>query len=85
MAGNASNLPRGQFCENALGQRFAFVLKARNFLVDVDLRVVTNVAQLINLRLKLSDRLFKVEKFQIHNMSYRGSVPQPYMISRPGA
>ncbi len=60
------NLPRIQLRENSLGQRLALALETCDFLVDVDLGIITNVAQLFDLRLELGDRLLKIQELHIH-------------------
>ena len=60
------HLPRRQFGKNAPRQGLAFLTQPRDFVVDVHFRIITDETQFFDLRLKLGDRLLKIEKFHVH-------------------
>jgi hypothetical protein len=71
MPGELRNLPRAEVGENGFGQISALGLQAVDFLVDVDLGVGVHVAQFLDLRLQVGDRLFEIEKIQVHGLGPR--------------
>ena len=60
------NLPGRQLGEDALRERFALALQPGDLLVDIDLGVIADVAQLVDLCLELGNRLFEFEKLEVH-------------------
>ena len=69
--GNLGDLPGRQFAEDTLRQRLALVLEARDLVADVDFRIITDKAELIDLRLELGNGFFEFEKLEIHGDSSR--------------
>src|SRR5690606_36467062 len=65
--GQAGDLPAGQVAEDSLGERFALVLQAGDFIADVQRVVITNQAQFFDLGLQVGDRLFEIEEIRVHS------------------
>ncbi len=57
MARQLRDLPGIEVGEDGLGQALALGLQTRDLFADVDLGIVADVAQLLDLGLKLGDRL----------------------------
>ncbi len=66
MSRELRHLPRSQPGEDAFRQRIALATQTLDFLADVELRIVADELELVDLRLELSNGLFKIEKLQIH-------------------
>jgi len=62
MARHLGLLPGRQLGVGLAQQPLGLALQARDFLRDVDVIVVREVAQLLDLALELGDRLFKIQK-----------------------
>ena len=61
------DLPGREVRKQAARQRLALRSQAGDFLGRIDLgRAFAEVLQLVNLRLKLGDRLFEIQKVQVH-------------------
>jgi hypothetical protein len=76
------DLPRGQLAVDVAGQCLALLLQARDFLGDVDRRIVLHEAQLLDLRFQLGDRLLEFEKCRFHDAAmipeHRCASPSAY-------
>ena len=66
MTGKLRNLPSTQIGEHRLGELAAFVLQLGNLLTDIDLIIKAHTAQFVDFGLKIGDRLFEIEKIEIH-------------------
>jgi len=66
VTGELGDLPRGQVGEDRFGECAALGPQPRNLLLDVDLGVGGDVAELLDLGLKFGDRLLKIEKTDGH-------------------
>ena len=82
MTGNLSDLPRGQFAENILGQALAFFLQARDLFGYIDGGLALLITQRFNLALELGNRLFKIEKRGFHRI-YTGRTARKDGRTRP--
>jgi hypothetical protein len=66
MAGELRDLPLGEVAEDLAGACPQLFLEPVDFLVDVDRRPVTGVAQLLDLGFQFGDGLFEIEEIGIH-------------------
>jgi hypothetical protein len=62
MPGDHRDLPRCELAVDFLRELLALLLQARDLVRDVDGRILVHVAQLVDLRLQLGDRLFEIER-----------------------
>ena len=87
MASQARDLPAGQLAEDVFGERAALVLQASDFITDVQRIVIADQAQLFDLGLQVSDRLFEIKKIRVHKrpswVDGQGVPGQPVVYSRP--
>ena len=60
------DLPRRKLAVDIPRERAALLLQARNLFRDVDRGIVLHVAQLLDLRLKLGDRLLEIQECRFH-------------------
>ena len=66
MARDLRDLPRRELAVDLLGELLALLLQPADLVGDVDRRVLVDVAQLVDLRLQLGDRLLEIEKGLLH-------------------
>ncbi len=60
------DLPRGEPAVDVLGELVALSLQSIDLVRDVDGGILVDVAQLVDLRLELGDRLLEIEKGLLH-------------------
>ena len=68
---NLCNLPGAQIGEDRLRQRLTLFGQAFDFLSDIDARIVTDIAQPLDLAFQLSNRLLEFQEFEIHPLKPR--------------
>jgi len=87
VAGQTRDLPAGQLAEDVFGKRAALVLQASDFIADIQRIVIADQAQLFDLGLQVSDRLFEIKKIRVHKrpswVDGQGVPGQPVVYSRP--
>ncbi|CUJ22821.1 Uncharacterised protein [Achromobacter sp. 2789STDY5608633] len=71
VAGDQRRLPRRELGVDFLGQRLALLLQTSDLVGDVHRRIGLHIAQLLDLVLKLGERLFKFQKCIAHVVWFR--------------
>ena len=74
MARDLRDLPRGQLAVDLLGELLALLVQPRDLVGDVDRRILVHVAQLVDLRLQLGDRLLEIEERLLHRRRRHGGM-----------
>jgi hypothetical protein len=66
MTGELCNLPGIEIRENRFCKIPALGLETVYLLVDVDFRIRIDMAQFLDFRLQVGNRLFEIEKIEVH-------------------
>ena len=79
------DLPRRELAVDLLGELLALLLQPGDLVGDVDRRVLVDVAQLVDLRLQLGDRLLEIEEGLLHGVARAEPDAAHHSAARAGA